>query len=230
MEELVPPYFSQRRQIELQHPIIDYASSRAILGLINACHAIMDNILTLDDSLLLCCPTFTFAKSLYALKVIFMLNSVKGNPYRPYITDGYNLKTESYADEFCEKLVAVAGSEGCRVPSMILYAAKKIILRFAEVQDQSLSGNALDINTGDIDFADQYLQRPIECASDLFRDLPSAKSTSYIGASKLQALPETMDLHDFAPMATPHVALDLAHELTTWDWDYPESFWTYNIE
>ncbi|KAL8828575.1 MAG: hypothetical protein Q9191_002512 [Dirinaria sp. TL-2023a] len=120
-EELTPPYVSKPDQTITRGGVSNPVYAKAVIDLILACHAILDGMILMEDDTLRGCPTFTYAKALYALRILSLIQATVSYPRHALsqFIDERNLRIENYFDQIRSKLRVTAGEMMCRVPSII---------------------------------------------------------------------------------------------------------------
>ena len=134
LEELVPTFLSRGSLPQLDNMAVNPSYVRAILGLVTCCHSILQTFISMEDILLRCCPTVTYARSLYALKVLFTLRQALRNPEHAVcrIIDDESLRISTFTGALIDELVAAGGELKCRVPMIILEVVLRITGQSAE--------------------------------------------------------------------------------------------------
>ena len=135
-EELIPPFLPTHDPVKVSDSFIEPFYMDAVIGLISSCHAVLETVISMDENLLRGCPTVTFVKTLYAIKVLSMLQKARDQPEHAirYVVDQDRLNLNGYIHSLCGKLKAAAQPMKSRVPSMILHVAEKIAAHITETR------------------------------------------------------------------------------------------------
>ena len=222
-EGLVPPFLSNPNQTEASNPAISPSYVRALLGLISACHSILDSVIIVEDRVLRSCPTVTFVKTLHALKVLAILNKALNHPNHVIgrVIDVDSLKIDAYSQSLCRKLEAAASKMKCRVPSMILLVVQKIAAQ-AQNADNHGSGSSdiheverspmlsAEITREELSFDDAGASPPLGMLREPTMPVdfaPSVAPSFDTGALDVQTFPDFTVLSDFEEMVMPDLYL-----------------------
>ena len=221
-QELVPPFLATSASTKTANAVISQPYARALVGLVTSCHSILETIVSLDAQTLRACITTTFVKTLHALKVLVMLRRVQryqGHSIH-YVISADGLKIDEYVRVTCEKLKAAAGPSKCRIPSMILGVAEKIVAQGnAEAHllesQQTETGNNVDRRTQPTDIELQPAVTAsigsLDAVMAGFVEIPdmavSALQPYYDGLHTSGAIPNTALLSDFEEMVMPDFGL-----------------------
>ena len=151
LEELVPPFLSCGGPPELDNGVVSPSYVRAVIALVACCHSILQTVISTEDVLLRSCPTITFARSLYALKVLSTLRQALCNPEQSIcrIIDDESLRFGTFTGALIDKLKAASGKLKCRVPMMILQVALKIAGQSPDVPLAEHANHSSEAGYGD---------------------------------------------------------------------------------
>ncbi|KAI9677978.1 MAG: hypothetical protein M1822_008086 [Bathelium mastoideum] len=217
LQELVPPFLGKQAKEDASAKAISPSYVKAILGLVSACHAILDTLISMEDRLLRGCPTPTYVRSLYALKVLTMLRRAQSNPSHAIcrIVDADSLRAENYISSVCDKLDAAAGQVRRRVPFAILGVAKKIATQLTEEPSKgAVHRDANDMKESHSPTGTLGMMEPASEVRRPIRGVPEDSMSPSISTVQpmplfhangfgVDALPEMTFLSDFEEMAMP---------------------------
>jgi hypothetical protein len=130
IEELEPPYLTpgSLSGSDRSKTTVSPSDIRAVLSLVDACQGLLRAITHTEVSELKCCPTITFVRSLYAIKVLSILFRALKQAPNPIsqIVDEETIRLPHYVGSLIGSLEAAGADGQCRIPLMIAKVAEKI--------------------------------------------------------------------------------------------------------
>ena len=218
LEEPLPPYVTKNGSTGIRNTAMSPTYIRAVHVLVDSCRAILDTVISIADSQLRCSPTVIFARALYALTSLVMLEKALHRPQSVLrsILDEEALGIPTFVSSLIGKLTSAAGDLNYRAPSVILGVVRKIVAQNhgGEIDPKDTTrdiepGSAIAISQ-EQDFShriDPGLQNfpPLAPQQELFTWKSIPISTGFEG----QELSDTTLLSEFDAMIYPDFAIGI---------------------
>ena len=139
IEEFVPPYLPPPSSTSAipNKSTVNPPYIRAVLSLVESCQQLVSVVAGATSGELRSCPTITFVRCLYTIKILTLLARALLDPESPVskVIDNDTLRLNHYSCILIRSLEAAAGEQRCKVPGMIA----KVVQRISSGQEESQS-------------------------------------------------------------------------------------------